>query len=248
MHLSLASSAVLLAASSSLVQASFFVTAPTAPIIITAGKSYNLTWIADGGATAKALPLAKEFGPTHVGLFTGSATQQTEVQQFGTLPGPFVRNYWPVVVDPTVGPDSDLYFFRFMSLNATDAAGVPLEAFSARFTMKGMTGKFTAAMNAQNAGIDAAATLVSAVPLGGATSGAAASSSTGGSGSGGIQTAGAVTVTSTSSSGTSSTSSSSSSSSTPSSANASKAAGAGKLGMGAGAVVLAAAGVVAMMV
>lgn len=54
------------------------------------------------------MPLAKDFGPTHVGLFTGSSTQQTEVQQFGTLPGPETRKFWPVMIDPTVGPDSDL--------------------------------------------------------------------------------------------------------------------------------------------
>ncbi|KAK4703544.1 hypothetical protein P7C70_g2667, partial [Phenoliferia sp. Uapishka_3] len=125
---------VALLASSSLVSASLFMTAPVAATTITAGKSFNLTWLADSGASAAALPLASAFGPCHVGLYTGSASAQTEVQQFGTLPGPETRNFWPVNVDPTVGPDSDLYFFRIMSLSAVDATGSPLLAFSARFT------------------------------------------------------------------------------------------------------------------
>lgn len=57
---------------------------------------------------AASVPLASAFGPSHVGLYTGSASAQTELQQFGTLPDPTTRDNWPVDIDSNIGPDSDL--------------------------------------------------------------------------------------------------------------------------------------------
>ncbi|KAM0748440.1 hypothetical protein T439DRAFT_382272 [Meredithblackwellia eburnea MCA 4105] len=189
--------ATLVALLASSAQASFYITYPIASTVVTAPKAITLTWLADSGATAAATPLASTFGPCHVGLYTGSVSQQIELAQFGTMPGPLTRNNWPVQIDPSIGPDSDLYFFRFTSLNATDADGVALQSFSARFTLRGMNGTWTAAQQAAISGVDPNASLSAAsTTLAGGASTTGTAVTTAAPTTGGIQTAGAASTTS----------------------------------------------------
>ncbi|KAK4699032.1 hypothetical protein P7C70_g7236, partial [Phenoliferia sp. Uapishka_3] len=174
MRFHLALSALLLP----LASASLFITSPTAKSSISALKNTTITWISDAvrafrshhfdfadhsSPPAKSTtPVSSQFGEISVGLYTGSSTDQTLLQNFGNVLDPMKTLKLEVQLDRTVGPNSSLYFIRMQSLKGTDSAsGSPLQAFSARFTLTGMNGTFTKAEIAQNAGITALSSIVS---------------------------------------------------------------------------------------
>jgi hypothetical protein len=159
------SACVLLAlASSSL--ASVFLTNPTASTTFTGGQQATISWIDDG----KQPPL-QTFKTASIGIFTGNAIQQTLLQQ--VVPSVDVSTTGTIqfTPDPAIGPNGNNYFIRVESLTAKDPtnAQFPAEAFSAKFTMAGMTGTFNSTVQAQ---IDGQST----APIGGPTASAGASS------------------------------------------------------------------------
>ena len=105
-------------------------------------------------------PLSSAYGQTTVALYTGTSTVQTQLASLGTVADPDVDTEVLITIDPTwgrastslpllsrlllsrAGPDtvpmlaadSEDYFIRIQSVAGVDAAGAPLQAFSARFS------------------------------------------------------------------------------------------------------------------
>lgn len=128
------------------VQANIFITEPIGTTSCTGGQVCNIAWKDDGNA-----PLSSQFGDTTVGLYVGSAQSQTLVQLFGNL-DPAVTIDTNPTITPSVGPNGNFYFIRFQSVAAVDANNNPLVAFSAKFTLTGMTGTLTPAESSQISG------------------------------------------------------------------------------------------------
>jgi hypothetical protein len=176
---------VLLALSASAF-ANVFITSPVATTTFTAGQQATISWQDDG-----ASPSLKDFGAAKVSIYAGNAQQQTSLQLIVPSVDVSTTSSIQFNVDPSIGPNSNEYFIRIESLNLKDAKSpqYPALAFSAKFTLAGMTGVFTQAVLDQIAG-------QSTAPLAGATS----APSSGGS------TAAATTTSKASSSSKSSTS------------------------------------------
>ncbi|GAA6042607.1 hypothetical protein JCM8097_003155 [Rhodosporidiobolus ruineniae] len=131
------------------------------------GDSFTVSWRDDGTS-----PSWTSWGASSIGLYTGSATSQTLLATLGHVDDAATTPAMKITIDGGWGPDSDQqYFIRVQSDAGTDATtSDPLQAFSARFTLSGMTGTFSSAVQAQLAG--------SAVPA--ATTAAAAGASSSG--------------------------------------------------------------------
>jgi len=138
--------------------ASISITNPIASTSLAGGKTLKVAWTADSDKTT---PLASAFGNSSVSIYTGSSSTQYLLETFGYL-NPHKTLSISKVVPKTLGPDATLYFIRIESLAATDSAGNPLEAFSARFTLTGMSGEFTAVESSANADVSVASSTAAA--------------------------------------------------------------------------------------
>jgi hypothetical protein len=129
-------------------------------------------------------PNLTAFGPASVGLYVGSVNQQSEMQLIGNVDVSTVSQLsW--TPDPTVGANFNAYFIRFTSVNLKDpnqtAINANEEAFSAKFTLTGMTGTFNSSIQAEISGSAASGAAQTAGATGGSatqpshTSAAAAS-------------------------------------------------------------------------
>jgi len=149
--------------------ATVFVTAPVASSTFAAGTNNTISWMDDGNK-----PTLQDFGPAKVSIYVGNAQQQTPLQLITGSIDVSTASSIIFTPDPTIGPNGDEYFVRFESLSLKDAAQpqFPALAFSAKYTMTGMTGTFSAAIQQQ---IDGQST----APLSGPTSAPASASSTG---------------------------------------------------------------------
>jgi hypothetical protein len=158
------SSAFVVLALSASAFATVFVTSPVASTTFTGGKSATVSWQDDGKQ-----PTLQSFGPAIVSIYAGNSQQQTLLQTI--TPSVDVSGTQAVVFtpDPSIGPNGNEYFVRFQSINLKDTTQpqFPALAFSAKFTMSGMSGTFNATVQSQ---IDGQST----APIGGT---AAASSS-----------------------------------------------------------------------
>ncbi|KAN0109075.1 hypothetical protein V8E52_009709 [Russula decolorans] len=133
-----------LAALAPLAHATVFMTEPTASTNIPAGKAFSINWQDDG-----KVPNLTAFGPATVGLYVGSQSVQSELQAIANVDVSTVNTVsW--TPDPTVGPNYDSYFIRITSVNLKDANQTQFnaEAFSAKFTLSGMTGTFNSTIQA----------------------------------------------------------------------------------------------------
>jgi len=137
--------------------ATVFTTSPVASSTFTGGQEATISWQDDGSA-----PSLKDFGPARVSIYVGNAQQQTSLQTIVPSVDVSTTSSIKFTPDASIGPNSAQYFIRFESLSLKDAAApqFPALAFSAKFTMAGMTGVFTADAQAQ---IDGQTT----APLGG---------------------------------------------------------------------------------
>jgi hypothetical protein len=126
--------------------ANVFITSPVASTIFTAGQQATISWQDDGTS-----PNLTSFGASLVGIYTGNANQQTLLQTVNTSVDVSTTSSIVFTPDGTIGPNSDEYFVRFTSLVLHDAANpqFPAEAFSAKFTMAGMTGTFNSTVQAE---------------------------------------------------------------------------------------------------
>jgi len=194
--------------------ANVFITSPVASTTFVGGQQATVSWQDDGSA-----PTLQSFGPAMVSIYAGNAQQQTLLQTISPSIDVSQLSTIQFTPDPTIGPDGDQYFVRFQSLGLKDATNpqYPALAFSAKFTMSGMSGQFNATFQSE---IDGQST----APIGGTA----------------ITSAAAATVAVTTVTKSSSSSSSAATSKASTAAGASGSNGAGKL---AGAGVAAFAGV-----
>ncbi|KAI0943398.1 hypothetical protein AcW1_002570 [Taiwanofungus camphoratus] len=145
-----------------------YVTAPVSETSWAAGQNQSISWQDDGST-----PSLADFGNAKVSIYVGNANVQTEVQQI--VPSVNVSTTQSIVFtpNPAAGANGDYYFIRFESLALKDAKNpqYPAEAFSAKFSLSGMSGSFNASVQSE---IDGQST----APIGGSTSVAATSVST----------------------------------------------------------------------
>jgi len=147
------------------VHANVFVTEPTASTSWAAGQPVTITWQDDGNT-----PNLTAFGPCSIGLYAGSQTQQTLLQLIASNVNVASVSSQPFTPDPTVGPNYSSYFIRFTSNSLPNAnqSNAFAEAFSAKFTLTGMTGTFNSTVAAEISGLS--------VPGGSSTPGPSGSS------------------------------------------------------------------------
>lgn len=126
--------------------ANVFITSPVASTTWTAGQQATVTWQDDG-----MTPNLSSFGAALVGIYTGNANQQTLLQIISSSVDVSTTSSVAFTPDGTIGPDSNEYFVRFTSINLKDATNsqFPAEAFSAKFSMTGMTGTFNSTVQAE---------------------------------------------------------------------------------------------------
>jgi len=148
--------------------ANVFITSPVASTTFTGNQQATINWQDDG-----TQPSLKAFGPAKVSIYVGNAQQQTLIQAIVPSVDVSTTSSVQFTVDPSKGPNSNEYFIRIESLSLKDATTpiYPALAFSAKFTMNGMTGVFTQEVLSQIAG-------QSTAPLAGATSAPATSKAT----------------------------------------------------------------------
>ncbi|KAI0299344.1 hypothetical protein B0F90DRAFT_1727968 [Multifurca ochricompacta] len=161
-----------LAAVSSSVQANIFTTAPVATTSWPAGQKTTVAWKDDGNS-----PSLASFGPSLIGLYAGNVQQQTLLQVISTGVDVSQVNSVDFTPDATVGPNFNSYFIRFTSNSLKDASQPQFnaEAFSAKFTLTGMTGTFNATVQAQINGSSVPATGASSTPAASSASASTAS-------------------------------------------------------------------------
>jgi hypothetical protein len=145
--------------------AALAVTAPTASIGFTAGQEATIAWNDDGAA-----PALSAYGPCKVSIYAGNSAQQTSLLLIADNVD-VTSGSLKFTPDASIGPNSAQYFIRFESNTAKDPtnAAIPLLAFSHQFALSGMTGAFSAAVQAQ---IDGQST----APIGGVQTAAASNS------------------------------------------------------------------------
>ncbi|KAI0827283.1 hypothetical protein BC628DRAFT_1368658 [Trametes gibbosa] len=170
-----ASAAILLLAAASPAFANLFITSPVASTTWTAGQQATISWQDDGKS-----PSLADLGSCKVSLYVGSQTQQTLVQQVVTDVNVGTTNSIVFTPDASVGENGPYYFIRVDSNVAKDATNPanPAQAFSAKFTMAGMTGTFDATVKAEIGAAAAGASDASSASAAPGTSASATASST----------------------------------------------------------------------
>jgi len=126
--------------------ANVFITNPVASTVMPAGQAFNVTWQDDGQP-----PTLQSFGAASFAIYVGNSAQQTQLQVIS--PSVDVSTASSVTFTPqaNIGSNGDDYFVRVSSLALKDSAQpqFPALAFSAKFTMSGMTGTFSPAVQSQ---------------------------------------------------------------------------------------------------
>ncbi|KAF8843538.1 hypothetical protein BDN67DRAFT_860746, partial [Paxillus ammoniavirescens] len=126
--------------------ANLYITSPIATTTFTAGQQATISWQDNGQS-----PTLFQFGNATFAIYVGNAIQQTPLQTIVTNVNVSTTSSLVFTPDGTIGPDSSEYFVRVTSLTFMDPTQpqFPQEAFSAKFTMTGMTGTFNSSIQAQ---------------------------------------------------------------------------------------------------
>jgi len=126
--------------------ANVFITSPVASSTFTGGQQATITWQDDG-----MTPSLTSFGPASVGIYVGNANQQTLLQTITSSVDVSTTASIVFTPDATIGPSGNNYFIRIQSISLKDATNTmyPAQAFSAKFTMTGMTGTFNSTVQAE---------------------------------------------------------------------------------------------------
>ncbi|KIP09954.1 hypothetical protein PHLGIDRAFT_34176 [Phlebiopsis gigantea 11061_1 CR5-6] len=168
--------------------AAISVTSPVATTSWAAGQQQVISWKDDGTA-----PTLANMGVCMVSIYVGSQTQQasspfdaTQLQLITNNVDVSTTSSVAFTPDASIGPNSGAYFIRFESLNFKDATNSQFnaEAFSAKFTLTGMTGTFNSTVQAQiDAGNSSAGSSASSPAASSPTSASSAITSSAASGS-----------------------------------------------------------------
>ncbi|CAD6916359.1 unnamed protein product [Tilletia controversa] len=144
-HLKLTLAAAVLALTAQSALANIVVHSPVAATKAKGGEALDVNWVDDG-----KVPTTKQYGDINVFLCTGSSQVQYRLQELkGGVKNTKTSGSWKI--DPTAGPNSDKYFIRFEGTNVAANGSAPL-AFSARFTLSGMTGTWNSTITNTNKG------------------------------------------------------------------------------------------------
>jgi len=126
--------------------ANIYVTSPVKGTSWAAGQNQTISWI-DSGVS----PSLAQFGNAKVSVYVGNQIDQTSVQEI--VPSVDVSTTSSIVFTPNpgAGENGEYYFVRFESLALKDAnnSAYPAEAFSATFSLSGMTGTFNASVQSE---------------------------------------------------------------------------------------------------
>lgn len=136
--------------------AGVYITSPVGTTNAIGGQVLSVKW-ADNGQS----PSVAEIGPSSIDLYTGSVNQQTFLQNLAASVDVSKTSEISTTIDPSVGQTGPYYFVRFRSLNLKDGTNPQYnyQAYSAKFEIDSMTGKFNATVLAQ---IDASNTTTTA--------------------------------------------------------------------------------------
>ncbi|KAF9530608.1 hypothetical protein CPB83DRAFT_850622 [Crepidotus variabilis] len=150
-----------------------FITNPISTTHFTCGQQAEIKW-QDSGSE----PGLDKYGPCKISIYAGNAQQQTSLQLISDNTDVSKVSSIQFTPDCSVGPTGGEYFIRVESLALKDGSpqNYPAMAFSSKFNLDNMNGKFSAAVQAQ---IDGQTTAPLATPTQtGSASGAASSAST----------------------------------------------------------------------
>ncbi|KAJ8585623.1 hypothetical protein M405DRAFT_824648 [Rhizopogon salebrosus TDB-379] len=164
----LTSLALLVSTRFALVQAAIYVTNPVASTVCTGGQSCEIDWVDDGQS-----PLLSSIGECSVGLYNGEmvlAQSLTSVDVSSTTSLSFTPN-------PSAGADG-AYYLVFTS------NGIDYQAWSATFTLNGMTGSTGGSGSGNSTSAGLSTTAGSSTLSGSSTTGSIPVSSTTGTESG----------------------------------------------------------------
>ncbi|KAF8607326.1 hypothetical protein BDV93DRAFT_520198 [Ceratobasidium sp. AG-I] len=159
-----------------------FFTSPVAGTTCTAGQPCTISWNDDNIA-----PLLAQYGDCTIGVYAGSQQQQSLMQ---AVTPANAASTGSVIFTPDagMGENSNAYFIKMISTTAADPTNAMYKAtaYSAMFTLTGMTGTFSDTVKAQIAGTAAssgAAGSVAPVTVPATTAAATTSASASGSSS-----------------------------------------------------------------
>jgi hypothetical protein len=135
--------------------ATIFTTSPVATTSWAAGQEHSIQWIEDPN---NPTPSLKDFGPTKISIYVGNSQQQTSLQLLSPSTDVSTISELKFSPDATIGPNSKEYFIRFESIAFKDPKQpqFPALAFSAKFELTGMSGRFSPEVQQQ---IDGASSL-----------------------------------------------------------------------------------------
>lgn len=138
--------AALLASLTASAFATVFITSPTANSNFEGGKKTTISW-----QDSPDKPSLAQWGPSKVSIYTGNVNQQTMLQEISPNVDVSKINTIEFTPDASIGPNGKFYFVRIESLALKDSKDpkLPALAFSATFPMSNMSGKFSAAVQAQ---------------------------------------------------------------------------------------------------
>ncbi|KDN51311.1 hypothetical protein K437DRAFT_221710 [Tilletiaria anomala UBC 951] len=144
------------AAVSQPVLSTIIVTQPVASTNGKGGQKLSIEWNDDG----KSPKLSSDWGRINIFLATGSQNVQFKLEQLATNLAPGLTSFRPTI-SKNAGPNAiKEYFLRFEGTKL-QANGIPPMAFSARFTLTGMSGSFNSTiMSANNGATDPVTALV----------------------------------------------------------------------------------------
>jgi len=123
-----------------------FITSPTASTKFTCGQQAEIKW-QDSGSE----PGLDKYGPSKISIYAGNAQQQTSLQLISDNTDLSKVSSVQFTPDCSVGPTGGEYFVRIESLSLKDDSPqkYPAMAFSSKFNLDNMSGKFSAAIQAQ---------------------------------------------------------------------------------------------------
>lgn len=185
--------------------AAISMTAPVASTSWQAGQQQVISWMDDGKA-----PSLADMGVCMVSIYVGSQIQQTQLQLISNNVNVAQTGSIAFTPDPSIGANSNSYFIRIESTTLKDTSNPQFnaEAFSAKFTLTGMSGTFNSTIQAQidagnssGAGSATSAAAGSSTPAASSTSASSAASSKAASSSSSAKSTGSATPTGASSNG-----------------------------------------------
>jgi len=129
--------------------ATIYVTSPVASTVCTAGQSCLVSWNDDG-----ATPALGTIGACSIDLCTGGVQQQTCLQNVSPSLDVSQNAQINFLPEATIGENGAMWFIKYTSLAYKDPATptFPFTAFSAKFTLAGMTGTFNATVESEISG------------------------------------------------------------------------------------------------